>query len=116
MTMRSTYLTRSAISDPPKPRLMIFRSGKYDAVSHRRIVELPTKTMPPFWGGDILSAASNAAISFSHRSTGCAATEEAQSTAKTTKTAGRMAERVTWGQILILAGSQEIERRSQCAI
>jgi hypothetical protein len=30
---------------------MIFKSGKYDAVSHRRIVELPTKTMPPLWGG-----------------------------------------------------------------
>src|SRR4029079_9513899 len=95
MRRESTERTASTMSEPPKPRLMIFKSGKYDAVSHRRIVELPTKTMPPLWGGDILSAASKAAMSFSHRSAVCAATEEAESRAKTTKTAGRMRERLT---------------------
>ena len=38
--------------DPPKPRLMIFRSGNAAAVSHMRMVELPTKTISPLGGGD----------------------------------------------------------------
>ena len=42
-----------------------------------RMVELPTKTISPFGGGDTRSAASNAAMSFSHRSV-CAAAGAAQ--------------------------------------
>ena len=45
------YFTASDNSVPSIPLLMIFRSGKYEATSHRRIVELPTKTISPVGGG-----------------------------------------------------------------
>src|SRR6185295_10012095 len=66
--IRSAYFTESAVSEPPKPRLMILRSGNASVDFHIRIEELPTKTIS-FWGGGLaLSCASKAAMSFSHLS------------------------------------------------
>src|SRR4051794_23504728 len=66
-TMRSAKCTLSAISEPPKPRLITRWCGKSPAsVLHRRMLELPTKTMAFFGGGLSRSCCSKAAISVSH--------------------------------------------------
>src|SRR5436309_3457177 len=54
----------SAISEPPKPRLITVSSGKsFASVVHSRMLELPTTSTAWAGGGIFLSAASNAAIS-----------------------------------------------------
>src|SRR5688572_22273140 len=65
--MRSTSRAASDSADPHRPRLTIFSSGKYLPASQSTMVELPTKTICPFGGGAMRSAASNALISFSNR-------------------------------------------------
>src|SRR5437899_148130 len=65
--MRSAKASESAISDPPKPRLMTLNSDKSCArVFHKRMLELPTNTTAPGGGGLVLSDASNALIAVSH--------------------------------------------------
>ena len=55
--------------EPPKPRLSTGSPGKSSlSVVHMRIVELPTKTIPPGAGGVVRSASSNCSISFANRS------------------------------------------------
>jgi hypothetical protein len=68
VTTRPTYRGRSAISPPPKPRLIVFRSGKDAARSHMRIVELPKKTTWPGAGGVLRASSSKAFMVGSHRS------------------------------------------------
>src|SRR5438309_11856765 len=52
--------------EPPKPRLITFRSGKSAAADvHLRMLEEPTKSTAPCGGACLASAASNASISFS---------------------------------------------------
>ena len=52
------YFTESAISDPPKPRLMTLRSGKASVDFHSLMLELPMKTISFSGGGVVLSFAS----------------------------------------------------------
>src|ERR1700730_16597521 len=65
--MRSANAVESAISEPPKPRLMTGLPGKsFASVCHFRMLELPTNRIACFGGGFLLSLASNALISGSH--------------------------------------------------
>src|SRR5258706_10795784 len=65
--MRSARLAESASCEPPKPRLITGREGKWTVrLVHFLMLELPTKTMQFLGGGLVLSLASNAPISFSH--------------------------------------------------
>ena len=56
------------ISEPPKPRLIVFRSGNDSPRSQPRMLELPTNSKAPWGGGSTLSRDSKAAIDFSHLS------------------------------------------------
>src|ERR1035437_3103056 len=63
--------TESDTSEPPKPRLSTLWPGKACArFLQRRILELPMNRTAPRGGGLVLSAASNARMSFSHRASG----------------------------------------------
>src|SRR5882672_4301357 len=65
--MRSASAVESAISEPPKPRLMTTFPGKsFASVCHFRMLELPTNKIACFGGGFVRSLASNALISGSH--------------------------------------------------
>src|SRR5208282_1308267 len=69
--MRSTNATESDRCDPPNPRLMTLCRGKTCArFVQSRMVELPINRLAPRGGGLVLSASSNALISFPHRSSG----------------------------------------------
>src|SRR5688572_21403260 len=71
--MRSTNETESTTCDPPNPRLITFNSGKScPSVFQSRMLELPMNSTAFFGGGFVLSCASKAAISFSHRLVVCA--------------------------------------------
>src|SRR6266850_6220349 len=76
MTIRSAKFAESASCEPPNPRLTTGNEGKsLLRFVHRRMLELPTKTMQSFGGGLVLSLASNAAISFSQGAELCVANE-----------------------------------------
>src|ERR1035438_7086668 len=69
--MRSTNATESESCDPPEPRLKTLCPGKACATAvQRRMVELPMNRIASWGGGLVLSAASKARISCSHRASG----------------------------------------------
>src|SRR5687768_9929878 len=66
--MRSMKCSESLSCDPPKPRLIVGKSGKNSPSFQPTMLELPTKSTTSRGGGDWRSRASNAAMADSHRS------------------------------------------------